>query len=80
MNIKIARVVIIGFKSGEISAHNVRSIDFKVGDTIEEGQIKRAASGILEECESLLIVAGENLTGQFSEAEKASTWALKQLK
>lgn len=70
----------IGFKSGEISAHNVRSIDFTVGDAIEEGQIKRSATGILEECESLLIVAGEKLTGQFSEAEKASEWALKQFK
>lgn len=80
ISMRTSRVVLIGFKSGEISAHNVRSIDFKVGDAVEEGQIKRAATGILEECESLLVVAGENLTGQFSEAEKASEWALRQFK
>jgi len=77
IGMRASRVVLIGFKSGEISAHNVRSIDFKVGDAVEEGQIQRAATGILEECDSLLAVAAENLTGQFSDAEKASSCVSK---
>ncbi|EJE4208660.1 hypothetical protein M3899_003144 [Vibrio parahaemolyticus] len=80
MEMKRARLIIIGFQSGEISGHHVRNLDVILGDEVEEGQIKRAATGILEECESLLVVAGEKLTGQFSEADKASEWALKQIK